>query len=555
MPSPGLFAFMGVLLVLFAGFLVYPLCYVVAKAYAGAEGILGPVRLVLDNAVFRDSIMNGLLIAVATTVLTTALSLPLAFIMGRYRFPGKAWLSGLLLVPMIMPPFVAAIGMKRLLAVRGGALNSLLVSLGVLSETNPIDWLGSGFWGVVVLQTLHLYPIMYLNVAAALANIDPSLEEAARNLGDKGFHLFRRVTLPLLAPGYFAGAAIVFIWSFTDLGTPLIFEYDTVVAVQIFRNLNTQNPAAYSLVLVVLVLSGVVFAGSKGLFGGGVEMMTRGWSAASERRPSARGAAVIYLLLGGVIALALVPHFSVMLNSVAGRWSGTALPESYTFAYFKRVLSSDYTLSSIKNSFLYSASSTVIDVVLGVSIAYVLARTAVRGRALLDLMAMAPLAVPGIVIAFGYVRAFSGGLIDPQNNPTTLLIISYAVRRLPYMVRACYAGLQQTSVALEEASLNLGATPLRTMRKITLPLIAGNIIAGATLCFSFAMLEVSDSLILAMKKDYYPITKRIFAMQKELAEGVYTSSAMGVLGMILLAVSLLLAARLLGRKMGTMFRL
>ena len=185
--------------------------------------------------------------------------------MTRYNFPGKAWLGGLLLVPMIMPPFVGAIGLSQLLA-RFGSLNLFLMRLNVLPPDKPIDWLGhGGFWGIVILQVMNLYPIMFLNVSAAMANIDPSLRESAQNLGATGWRLFRTVTLPLILPGYFAGAAIVFIWAFTDLGTPLIFGFSRVVPVQIFdavNELNT-NPMGYALVVLVLALTLTLFLASK----------------------------------------------------------------------------------------------------------------------------------------------------------------------------------------------------------------------------------------------------------------------------------------------------
>ena len=170
-----------------------------------------------------------------TTIATTLLSLPLAFLPVRYDFAGKGFLNGLILVPMVLPPFVGAIGMKQMFA-RFGSINLLLLDLGLIDQ--PVDWFGGGgFVGVVILEVLHLYPIMYLNVAAALANVDPSLEEAARNMGSSGFRLFRTVTFPLMLPGYFAGAIIVFIWAFTDLGTPLIFNYRQSWAVEIFNRI------------------------------------------------------------------------------------------------------------------------------------------------------------------------------------------------------------------------------------------------------------------------------------------------------------------------------
>jgi iron(III) transport system permease protein len=168
---------------------------------------------------------------------------------------------------------------------------------------------------------------------------------------------------------------------------------------------------------------------------------------------------------------------------------------------------------------------------------------------------MLPLAIPGLVLSFGYVASFSGGMLDPRNNPFPLLIIAYTIRRIPFVVRTAYAGLQQTSITFEEASQNLGASPFYTFRKISMPLISANIIAGGILAFSFAMLEVSDSLILAMKEQFYPITKAIYTLVGRIADGPYIASALGILGMILLAVSLFLANKFLGKKMGELFKI
>ena len=135
------------------------------------------------------------------------------------------------------------------------------------------------------------------------------------------------------------------------------------------------------------------------------------------------------------------------------------------------------------------------------------------------------------------------------------MIISYSVRRLPYIVRSAYAGFQQTSMTLEEASANLGATPFRTLRKITLPLVMAHLVAGTILTFSFAMIEVSDGLILAMREQYFPITKMIYQLMGRIDPNApNVASALGVVGMIILTASLLIAGRILGRKMGQLFR-
>ena len=184
-------------------------------------------------------------------------------------------------------------------------------------------------------------------------------------------------------------------------------------------------------------------------------------------------------------------------------------------------------------------------------------RLKVRGKGLLDSMAMLPLAVPGLVIASGYVALTRPGgpleAIGPTRNPALILIVAYSVRRLPYMVRSISAGLQQTSETLEEAARNLGATPLKSVLRITVPLISANVLAGAMLAFSFAMLEVSDSLILAQTSQYYPITKAIYTLAGP-ADTTNLAAALGSFGMVLLTVTLVLANLLLGKRLGALFR-
>jgi iron(III) transport system permease protein len=554
--SSGLTVLLAILTIFFGTFLLYPLFHVFVNAfYREGELSLTFFGLLLQNPVQQRALLNSLELGIAATLMTTVISLPIAFALIRYEFPGKGLLSGLLLIPMVMPPFVGAIGMRQMFA-RFGSINLLLLELGLIDT--PIDWFGGGgFWGVVILEALHLYPIMYLNIAAGLANVDPSLEESARNMGASGLRLFRTVTFPLMLPGYFAGAIIVFIWAFTDLGTPLIFEFREVVAIQIFNMVNDlhENPMGYALVVFVVLVTLALFYLSKKFIGGQrYEMIARGHVVSGTRRASLSESVVIYAGLLSIVGVALIPHLSVVLTSVSERWFMTVLPSAYTATYYGQIFEHDLTLSSIKNSLFLSVLSTALDIVLGVLIAYLLTRRRFPGRDVLDAVTMLPLALPGLVLAFGYVAAFSGTPLDVRLSPVPLLVIAYAVRRLPYMVRAAYAGFQQMSITLEEASMNLGASPLRTLWKITMPLVVANLVAGAILSFSFAMLEVSDSLILAVKEQYYPITKAIYALMGRIADGPYMASAMGILGMILLACSLLITGRVLGRKMGELFK-
>jgi len=554
-------AFLSLLLLFFGAFLFYPASFMLRGAFF-AEGkfTLRYFSLLLESPLQRQSIFNSFAIAFLTTALTTLLALPLAHWMTRFDFRGKTLLGSLLLVPMIMPPFVGAIGLSQLLA-RFGSVNLFLMNLGILSPDKPIDWLGQGgFWGIVILQVMNLYPIMFLNVSAALANVDPSLRESAQNLGASGWRLFRTITLPLILPGYFGGAVIVFIWAFTDLGTPLIFGFSRLVPVQIFdavNDLNT-NPMGFALVVFVLLLTLALFLISKrALAGRRYEMMARGHTGGTEGRATQGRTLVIWAVTGAIIGLALLPHLAVLVYSFAEHWFFSVLPREWTAGNYGEILGHSLTASSIRNSLFYSSLSALLDLALGVVIAWLLTRKRIPFAGLLDALTMLPLALPGLVLAFGYVAGFDFKIswLNPRDNPALLLVVSYSVRRLPYIVRSAYAGFQQTSVTLEEASANLGAPPFRTLRKITLPLVMANLIAGTILTFSFAMLEVSDGLILAMREQFFPITKMIWQLMGRIDPGAPgVACALGVVGMLILSFSLLVAGKILGQKLGQLFR-
>jgi iron(III) transport system permease protein len=564
--SPGTTAGLALLLAFFALFLFYPLANTLrSAAFVGGAFSLSSFAILVDDPVILEGILNSLNIAIIVTAFTAIVTLPLGILMTRRRFPGRSILEPLLLVPLILPPFVGAIGLSQLFA-RFGSVNLLLMDLGLLAPNHPIDWFGGRMLGVVVMEVLHLYPIMYLNIAAALSSVDPALEEAARNLGASGGRVFRTVTLPLMAPGIFAGAAVVFIGAFTELGTPLVFEFRKVVPVQIFDRLNeTQDPTGHALVLLVLALTIAIFVAARGSFGTArYEMFARGSTATREATLSRPALAAAWIFGFGLVAISLLPHLGVLLSSVAQRWYFSVLPQEVTLSFYGSVFSHETTLPAIRKSLLYASASTVVDVVLGIFIAYVLVRKRIPFANILDATAMLPLMLPGIVLAFAYLatfgnQQFSSGLfayapLNPLVDPTILLIAAYAVRRLPYTVRAAYAGFQQTSVTLEEASMNLGASPARTIARITLPLIRANLLAGGILAFAFAMLEVSDSLMLALKPEYYPIAKAIYDLLGRIGDGPFIASAMGVLAMALLGVCLAVGARFLGRGLGALFR-
>jgi iron(III) transport system permease protein len=552
----------------FGAFLIYPLVGLLDGAFLLKDTnghrhfTLSFFQLLIENRLYRISFLNSLEIGVLSTLCTALVSIPLAVLFSRYRFPAREWLRPLLLAPLILPPFVGALGIKHIFA-RFGVVNLVLAKIGVISLAHPIDWLGaSGFAGIVILEVLHLFPIFFLSTSAALANIDPSLLDAAANLGASAWRRFVTITLPLARPGIFGGACLVFISAFTDLGTPLILNFTATVPTQIFNAAADANSEqiGYAFVVATLVLVMIFFLlvrrfGESAASG----MPARAAHAATDQTLPPLAGWLVSLVVGAFLFIAVLPHIGVIVSSFAERWFFTILPTQISTQYYAEVFSNGLTLTSIGNSLLYSGLSAFLDLALGLVIAHLLARAVFPGKPLLDALAMLPLALPGLVLAFGLLMSYNWhgawAWINPRNNPTFLLVISYALRRLPYIVRAAYAGYQQTSITLEEASLNLGAGRWRTFTRITLPLIAPSLIAGTILTFCFAMLEVSDSLILAMETRFAPITRGIYEiMGRPSPDSASLACALGVLAMALLGGGLWLGSRLMGQRLGGFFR-
>ncbi|HUT61172.1 MAG TPA: iron ABC transporter permease [Phycisphaerae bacterium] len=553
-------------------FLLLPVGLAIRRAFVADGGLsLYWFGEALGSKVLIGNLTNSAVLACTTTALCLAIAVPLALLRARCRFAGQGVLGVGVLLPMILPPFVGALSMRRLFS-QFGVVNQLLERIGVLdfASSLPPDWLGGGFAGVVFLQSLHLFPILYLNASAALANVDPTYSQAARNLGAGPVRTFFRVTLPLMRPGLFAGGTIVFIWAFTDVGTPLILNYTHLIPVTIFKDLARADTGGltYSLVFVMLTGSVGLYVLGKFLFGraAGAES-SKASIAAETRRLGFLGTLGAWALFGVVILLAVLPHVGVVLTGFARRWVSTILPEGYTLKHIAFVVSHPATYHSLLNSLKYAGLSTGFDIALGSLAAWLIIRARVRGRNILDGLMMLPLAVPGMILAAGYVALTAtnwvggplGGWLEsigPAKNPFWILVIAYTVRRIPFVVRGVSAGLQQVPLALEEAARNLGSSRAGAFWRITLPLIAANIVAAGVLTFAFAMLEVSDSLILAQKQEYYPITKQLYELATSTGspETGYQAAALGVYGMVLLAGTLAVAGALLGRRLGAIFR-
>ncbi|MBP9707684.1 MAG: iron ABC transporter permease, partial [Oligoflexales bacterium] len=368
-------------------FLIIPVGVIMVKAfYDGETFTLRYFELLFQNQLQTAAILNSLWVGFYTVIFTTLLTIPLAIITVKFNFFGKSLLSGLLLVPLVMPPFVGAIGFQRFFG-KFGSVNLWLMEWGWIDS--PIEWLGDSnlLWAVVILEVLHLYPIMYLNLTAALANVDPSMEEMAHLTGAGRFRTFKDIVWPLARPGYFAGVIIVFIWAFTDLGTPLLVGYHETIPVRIFNMVTdiNENPVGFALVFIVVILTVSIFLISKTMFSGNkYQMLAKGHVTDTSIKAGPLLTLFFYGVLGTTVLLALIPHISVFITSISHNWFMTPLPEEFTLQYYGLIFEQELSVIGIKNSFLLSGLSTLLDLVLGILIAYVITRKLIPMSNLLD---------------------------------------------------------------------------------------------------------------------------------------------------------------------------
>ncbi|HEV8439008.1 MAG TPA: iron ABC transporter permease [Methylomirabilota bacterium] len=541
-----------VLLLLVVGIL-YPLLQVFSVALLDAGWpTLRPLVAFFGRPLFRESLVNTLLAGVLAVIFGSLVGVPLAVLTVRYKFPGRALLGVLAVLPLVIPPFVGAVAFQQILG-RSGLVNLLL--LDHFGVTIPFM---EGLTGVVLVQTLHYFPFIMLNTAAALSGLDRAFEEAAQNLGASGVLLFRRVLLPLAAPGYAAGALLTFIRVIDDLGTPLMLNYTKLLAPQAYVRITTvglTDVDGYVICVILVGLSLVALGASKAaLARGEFAALGRGGDAPAVELTS-RGTVVAWLVALLLLGPALLPHLGIALLSVSKVWSLSPLPTVYTLANYGEILFR--APHFIWNTLRYALLAALADVVLGAVIAWLLLRGRTRGRQWLDVIATLPLAIPGVVIAVGYLRVFHSwnvpGLGEPLTSTWLVLVVVYAVRRLPYAVRGGYAALQTLAVELEEAGQNLGASRARTFRRITLPLMARGLVAGGLLAFITSAVDLSSTILLVPRVELGPLSYGIYLyMQSAVGRGA--GAALGMVAIALVATGAWVAMRLASRAGSALFR-
>jgi iron(III) transport system permease protein len=381
------------------------------------------------------------------------------------------------------------------------------------------------------------------------------MEESAQNLGAHGFTLFSRIVFPLALPGYVAGAALVFVKVFDDLATPLRLNVTAMLAPQAYLKITSvgiTDPMGYVISVIMILCSlGAMALSALSLRGRDFATQQRGGGGLSRRTLGRTGNAIASIFIVLVLLIVLSPHIGIFLLSIATVWSFAVLPDGFTLAHYATVARE--ALPFISNTVLYCGLAGLIDIVLGATLAYIVLRTRLPGRKLVEQVAMSAVAMPGLVLGIGLLRTYYDVKLPFSGESLAtfwfMLVIAYAVRRLPYALSAATAALQQLHVSLEEAAENLGARKFTTLMRIVVPLMTGGLLAGFVTSFATAAVELSATLLLVTHAPDAPLSYGIYIYMQS-AAGRGPGAALGVIAAVVVAIATYLAYRVAERERG-----
>ncbi len=529
-------------------FLLVPVGMVIYTAFVTETGAptLGHFGNFFGQSLLRESFVNSLTVALASVFFASVIAIPLAYLTVRFEFRGALLIQTLGVLPLIMPPFVGAVALQLIFG-RSGSVNLLLNEY--LGFSIPIM---DGLVGVTFVESIHYFPFILLNLVAAMRNIDGAMEESAMNLGARGWRLFWRIIFPLSLPGYLAGAALVFVKVFDDLGTPLVMGVTNMLAPQAYLRITSvgiEDPLGYVISVIMIALSILaLWMAARVMKGKDYSTLQKGGNSLQRRHLRGWESMLAHAWIVLVLLVTLAPHIGILLMSFSRVWSFSVLPDSYTLAHYGTVFTDSRLM--IYNTLKYCLLAAGLDIVLGTAIAYLIYRTRLPARQWLDYLASIALAIPGLVLAIGYLRMFKGVNVPFTDTPmvTTwvLIMIAYAVRRLPYALRSCMAALQQVHISLEEAANSLGAGKISTVRRVMVPLMMGGILAGFVTSFITAAVELSATILLTSSQSQAPMSYGIYLYMQSIA-GRGPGAALGVIAVVVVALGTYLSHRVIDK--------
>lgn len=488
---------------------------------------LGNFRTFLTRSRYVEAIKNSLIVAVGATAIATVLAVSLAYFFARYHFPGKQAMVTLITMASISPPFLG-----------GYAWRMLLGSQGILTRLLNLDFTIVGLHGVIWVINWLIFPLIFLMTYDSFTAIDNTLIESSMSLGaDKRTTLFK-VIIPLAMPGIITGVYLGLMTAFSDFGTPYVISLNLnvlpVLVYQEFMNeVGTNFPiASTGSVIMIAISSAILMAQRLYLAKKSYASIAAKSIALIDPPRRVKVGIVSYAVL--LIFMAFVPHLTVIITSFL-QWSSGIVKPIFTLSNYVRLF--NLQLSSVYVSLFLGITTTILNVVIGVAVAYIIVRKRYRIISnLLNVMVMIPYIVPGTVLAIGFVMIFN----EPPlllTGTWAILVLAYFVRKLPYSVKTAEAVLYQIHPDLEEAAKSLGAKPAKSLWDVTLKLMIGGVISGATLSFLQIMTEISSTIVL-YRPPWKPMTAVIFENTTRAGSDFGVASAMTVILMLIVYVPL-----------------
>ncbi len=549
MADPVMVCTIVVLIAFLTLFILYPLAILLVDSFVGdGSGFsLSVFQRIFAMPNFTRAITNTLKVGFLVGILSTVVGLLFAYVEVYVRV-GRV-VGGLFrvvsMLPVVSPPFVLSLSMIMLFG-KAGLITRFLLGI----YDNSVY----GFWGIVIVQSLTFFPVCYMMLKGLLKNIDPSLEEAARDMGASRSKVFLTVTLPLLLPGLGNAFLVTFIESIADFANPMIIggSYDTLattIYLQITGAYDKAGAAAMAVVLLCITL--LMFAVQKYYLEARTAATLTGKASRGRMLIGDRSVAVPLTILCALAAFfVIMMYLCVPIGALFPTWGYKFTP--LTFKWFGQVFTRYKGLQAFRDSFVLSLISAPITALLSMIISYLVVKRKFRTRGFIEAVSMLAMAVPGTVLGVGYIRGFSGGLfhtglLSGIYGSAAILIIVFVVRSLPTGTRSGISALRQIDKSIEESAYDMGADSFRVFMTVTLPLIKDSFLSGLVTAFVRSITAIS-AIILLVTPQFLLITVQI----NEFAEkGSYSIACAFATILIIITYGAVLLMNLFIRFFGT----
>jgi len=476
----------------YAVFLLYPMYSILRNSVVGEQGKLSLEWFVkfFSTKYYSVTLINSFNVTIWATVLTLIIGVPLAYFYNMFEIKGKGLIQVLIILCSMSAPFIGAYAWIQLLG-RAGVVTKFIKSATGITIPNIY-----GFNGILLVLTLQLFPLVFLYVSGALKNIDNSLLEASDNLGCSGIKRFFKVTVPLCMPTILAAALLVFMRAFADFGTPLLIgEGYRVFPVEIYNQFLGETGTNFSFAAAISVIAIIITA----VFFLAQRFLSKRYAFTMNalhpiERKKAKGLfnVFIHLFTYLVVGLSFLPQLYIVYQSFQNT-SGKLFKPGYSLSSYQTSLKRMG--DAIPNTFIIGGIALVAVVLIAIIIAYLVVRRSNVVTSAIDTMSMLPHIIPGSVIGIALVMAFNRKPLV-LTGTVAIMVIALCIRRLPYTIRSSVAILQQIPMTIEEASISLGASKMKTFFKITVPMMSNGIISGAIISWVSIITELSTAIIL-----------------------------------------------------------